>query len=334
MATCPQGHDPGEAGLADGYCDVCGSRLTGAAGTAAPPPAGSAHAGGGNGAAAASAPSAVSAHPAGDPAASGAAASPAECAACGAPISGRFCEDCGHDQTAPVPDRTAGPGPAGPAGRGSPGASGPTGWAPIGSGPAHASGPAYGTGPPYGTGAGHASGSPYGTGAGHASGSGHGSGPPYGTGPAHAGGPAQPGSGAVPAWEWEVTIQADRAHYDRMIAQGGPDAERVLFPPYCPRRDVPLTGAEARIGRVSRSRNLVPEIDLSGPPEDPGVSHLHAVLLPAPGGGWTLIDPGSANGTVVNGRQIAVNEPVPVGDGDRIHLGAWTLITLRRRRET
>ncbi|GII05378.1 FHA domain-containing protein [Planobispora takensis] len=329
MATCPQGHDPGEAGLADGYCDVCGSRLTGAAGTAVPPSAGSAHAGGGNGAAVTSAPPAPSPYPAGDPAASGAAASPAECAACRAPISGRFCEDCGHDQTAPVPDRTAGPsGPAGPGpagrgspgrgspGRGSPGAPGPTGWAPIGSGPAH------GTGPPYGTGPAHTGGPAYG------------SGPPYGTGPAHASGPAQPGPGAAPAREWEVTIQADRAHYDRMIAQGGPDAERVLFPPYCPRRDVPLTGAEARIGRISRSRNLVPEIDLSGPPEDPGVSHLHAVLLPAPGGGWTLIDPGSANGTLVNGRQIAVNEPVPVGDGDRIHLGAWTLITLRRRRET
>ncbi|MBB5964663.1 FHA domain-containing protein [Planomonospora venezuelensis] len=119
-----------------------------------------------------------------------------------------------------------------------------------------------------------------------------------------------------------------------MIAQGGPDSERVLFPPYCPRRDIPLAGPEIRIGRPSRSRNLVPEIDLSGPPEDPGVSHLHAVLLPGPGGGWTLVDPGSANGTVVNGRQIGINEPVPVGDGDRIHLGAWTLITLRRRRET
>ncbi len=121
-------------------------------------------------------------------------------------------------------------------------------------------------------------------------------------------------------------------HYDEMITQGGPDAARVLFPPYCPRRDVPLAGDEIRIGRVSRSRALVPEIDLSGPPEDPGVSHLHAVLLSGPGGTWTLVDPGSANGTIVNGLPVEANRPVPVGDGARIHLGAWTLITLWRGR--
>lgn len=126
-----------------------------------------------------------------------------------------------------------------------------------------------------------------------------------------------------------AVIGADRAHYDEMIAQEGPDAASVVFPPYCPEWSVPLSGAQMRIGRRSRSRGLDPEIDLTGPPQDPGVSHLHAVLLAQPDGTWTLVDPGSANGTKVNGAPVRVNVPVPVTGGDRIHVGAWTVITLR-----
>ncbi|GIH73994.1 hypothetical protein Plo01_04230 [Planobispora longispora] len=317
MVICPQGHTPGEAGLADGYCDVCGARLTGANGAGAAGQGPSGAAGGGT------------AHPWGPGSAGGRAGAvpgpqappagagqPQECAACGAPVIGRFCEDCGHDQTAPVPGAASGPGASGgfPA-SGATGAPGPAGVFP---------GSADGGSGPAGT-------FPRST-------AGGGSGP-AGVFPGSAGGAPGPAGtfpgvpAAGPATRWEAVVQADRDHYDRMIAQGGPDAERIAFPPYCPRRDVPLADGEIRIGRTSRSRNLVPEIDLSGPPEDPGVSHLHAVLLPSPGGAWTLVDPGSANGTVVNGRQVGVNEPVPVGDGDRIHLGAWTLITLRRRRE-
>jgi hypothetical protein len=128
---------------------------------------------------------------------------------------------------------------------------------------------------------------------------------------------------------WEAVTAADRAYFDRVIAQGGPDAASIAFPPYCPERSFPLDGEQVRIGRQSRSRDLRPEIDLTGPPSDPGVSHLHAVLLPQPGGSWALVDPGSANGTEVNGKPVTVNVPVPVGAGDRIHLGAWTVITIR-----
>ncbi|MGI5490217.1 FHA domain-containing protein [Microtetraspora malaysiensis] len=38
----------------------------------------------------------------------------------------------------------------------------------------------------------------------------------------------------------------------------------------------------------------------------------------------------AANGTTVNGKPIEVTQPVPVVDGDRIQLSAWTVITLRR----
>ncbi|MEV2265010.1 FHA domain-containing protein [Nonomuraea africana] len=129
---------------------------------------------------------------------------------------------------------------------------------------------------------------------------------------------------------WEAVVEADRVHFDEVIAQEGPDAGTVVFPPYCPERSFPLVGRQVRIGRRSRSRNSFPEIDLGEPPADPGISHLHAVLMAQRDGTWTLVDPGSANGTMVNGKPLQMNVPVPVGEGDRIHLGAWTLITLRR----
>ena len=127
-------------------------------------------------------------------------------------------------------------------------------------------------------------------------------------------------------------VSADRRYYDSVIAQGGPDAARIVFPAYCPERHFPLNGGQVRIGRRSRSRGIFPEIDLSGPPEDPGISHLHAVLVAQPDGSWTLIDPGSANGTKINDATdpIATNVPVPLTDGDRIYIGAWTVIQLRK----
>ncbi|MGN9837850.1 FHA domain-containing protein [Nonomuraea sp. H19] len=128
---------------------------------------------------------------------------------------------------------------------------------------------------------------------------------------------------------WEAVTAADRVYYEKVIAEGGPDADAVAFPPYCPERSFGLYGEQVRIGRRSKARNLAPEIDLSGPPEDPGVSHLHAVLLAQPDGSWTLVDPGSSNGTQVNGKPLKVNVPVRIGPGDRIHLGAWTVITIR-----
>jgi hypothetical protein len=139
---------------------------------------------------------------------------------------------------------------------------------------------------------------------------------------------------ARPGVTWSVVINADRAYYESVIAQGGPDAASIAFPPYCPERRVELAGEQVRIGRRSTSRGIHPEIDLSEPPEDPGVSHMHAVLLPQPDGTWALVDPGSMNGTTLNGgtKPLDVNVPVPLGDGDRVHVGAWTTITVRLHR--
>ena len=72
------------------------------------------------------------------------------------------------------------------------------------------------------------------------------------------------------------------------------------------------------------------KIDLTGPPADPGISRLHAVLIATPDGNWAVLDPGSVNGTLVNGSEIRVGDQVPLHDGDRINLGAWTAITVHR----
>lgn len=101
------------------------------------------------------------------------------------------------------------------------------------------------------------------------------------------------------------------------------------FPAVHTERRFPLSGRQMRIGRRSPARGLDPEIDLSGSPVDPGVSRLHALLLPAPDGSWAVLDSGSANGTLLNGREIAPGDLISLRDGDRINLGAWTAITVR-----
>ncbi|TDB77384.1 FHA domain-containing protein, partial [Actinomadura sp. KC216] len=125
-------------------------------------------------------------------------------------------------------------------------------------------------------------------------------------------------------------------YYNTVIAEEGPDSASLKFPPYAPERRIPLAGREVRIGRRSSSQPSPPEIDLREPPEDPGISHVHAVLLAKPDGTWTLVDPGSTNGTCMNGSMdpIPNNVEVPVSEGDRIHVGAWTTITLIRGEAT
>jgi pSer/pThr/pTyr-binding forkhead associated (FHA) protein len=127
-------------------------------------------------------------------------------------------------------------------------------------------------------------------------------------------------------------MSADAAYYARMQDEAEPDAEPISFPAFCPERRFALDGDQILIGRRSRSRGIEPQIDLSGPPEDPAVSHAHALLVPQPAGGWAVVDLDSANGTYVNDGSdpIRANEPVSLGDGDHIHLGAWTTLTLRR----
>lgn len=129
---------------------------------------------------------------------------------------------------------------------------------------------------------------------------------------------------------WVAVVRADKAWFDEVRGREGPDAAALQFPAYCPERRFTLDGEQMSIGRLSRSRGIVPDIDLSGPPLDPGVSALHAVLVRGPAG-WQVVDLDSTNGTVVGGRMITPNTPVGVADGDVIKVGAWTTISLSSR---
>jgi pSer/pThr/pTyr-binding forkhead associated (FHA) protein len=129
---------------------------------------------------------------------------------------------------------------------------------------------------------------------------------------------------------WTVLISADRGYYDRMRGVLGRSSTDVAFPAHVSERRIPLTGKQMRIGRRSAARELEPEIDLAEPPVDPGISRLHAMLIALPDGTWSVLDPGSANGTQLNGREIATGDLVALREGDRINLGAWTVISVHR----
>ncbi|MHC1561889.1 FHA domain-containing protein [Actinomycetospora sp. C-140] len=141
-----------------------------------------------------------------------------------------------------------------------------------------------------------------------------------------------------PRGSWVVTIAADRDYHDQVRARRVADEQATVtpedFPSALAPREVTLCGEEVRVGRTGDPTGTdVPEIDLSGPPRDPGVSHLHAVLLALPRDRWVVIDAGSTNGTTLNYAEdpLTPDTPVPLRSGDRIHVGAWTTLTVERR---
>ncbi|MFH9548812.1 FHA domain-containing protein, partial [Streptomyces sp. NPDC017435] len=145
--------------------------------------------------------------------------------------------------------------------------------------------------------------------------------------------PPPPGQGfpQQPA-TWTVTIGPDRAYFMAMMHRSGPEAAGLNLPAYSPEQQRPLTGNQFTIGRRRHSTGETPDLDLSVPPEDPGVSHQHAVLVQQPDGSWAVVDQNSTNGTTVNGSEEPIQPfvPVPLQDGDQVHVGAWTTITIRR----
>jgi pSer/pThr/pTyr-binding forkhead associated (FHA) protein len=129
---------------------------------------------------------------------------------------------------------------------------------------------------------------------------------------------------------WTVLVGSDRDYYDKMRVIRDLDWSSIEFPAYATEQRITLAGTQMRIGRRSAARDLEPEIDLAGPFPDPGISRLHALLLARPDGTWAVLDPGSANGTLLNGRRIATGEAIPLREGDRINLGVWTAVTIHR----
>ncbi|WP_327145543.1 FHA domain-containing protein [Nocardia sp. NBC_01327] len=125
---------------------------------------------------------------------------------------------------------------------------------------------------------------------------------------------------------WTATISADRDYFDTMRSED----DDIEFPAHYPERAFVLRGAQVRVGRRRASGGPGPEIDLTGRSQDPGVSHVHVLFLAQTENTWALIDLGSTNGTRLNGGTDPIEQgtPIAIASGDRIHIGAWTTLTL------
>lgn len=126
---------------------------------------------------------------------------------------------------------------------------------------------------------------------------------------------------------WVLTADADRDYHRVAGAPAG-----LPFPNFLPTRRFHLGGGtRLLIGRADPNRGVDPEIDLSGPPEDRAIGRSHALLVARPDGGWSIVDLGSTNRTYLNDHHtpLTPDVEVPLSDGDRLYLGAWTVLTLR-----
>lgn len=117
--------------------------------------------------------------------------------------------------------------------------------------------------------------------------------------------------------EWEAVVSVDAG----ITGESDPDA-----PVGQPERLYLLDGDKS-FGRKSVSRNILPDIDLSG---DTAVSHQHGKLAVQSNGEIALVDLGSSNGTLLNKTKIAPNVLHLLKDGDVIGLGSWTKIVVRK----
>ena len=137
--------------------------------------------------------------------------------------------------------------------------------------------------------------------------------------------PAAPPAPAATGVEWVAELWVDP---DWFAAQ---DAAGTCATSGAP-TVIPLPGAQALIGRRSKSRNIAPEIDCSA---DGSVSHNQASLT-LDHDRWYVEDLGSTNGTYVG----TPGDPLPttplnpherheLADGERIYVGAWCRIQIR-----
>ncbi|KSW28800.1 FHA domain-containing protein [Cellulomonas sp. B6] len=281
----------GHASQATDYCDVCGTPIASTA-PAAPSPA-------------------------------RAAASPSTCPHCGSPAASGalFCENCGYDFT-------TGATPVAPAATSSLdlGAPAPTPAAGTGTGPTPLTPPPGVTppaAPPAAPGAAGADPSP-------ASAP---SAPPAPTEPAGTTGAQQPAPVDPPlapptpgddAWVAELWVDPDW-----YAAQQAEDPMPSVGLPVL----VPLRERSVLVGRPSASRSIRPQVDAGA---DSGVSRRHCQLN-TDGQRWWVEDLQSSNGTYVARVGEPLPEvPIPAGqrhelqDGDRLYLGSWTRLVVRR----
>ncbi len=143
---------------------------------------------------------------------------------------------------------------------------------------------------------------------------------------AEQGGPAAaPVAPAVPL-EWVAEVWVDPDWYaEQDSTESCPSPGLPLV--------VPLRVRSVLVGRTSQSRSIHPDIDCSA---DVGVSRRQAQLT-TDGSRWWVEDLQSSNGTYVGPASGPLpTTPLPAGqrheldEDDRVYVGAWTRIVLRR----
>lgn len=87
---------------------------------------------------------------------------------------------------------------------------------------------------------------------------------------------------------WRLVVAPDRRYFDFVCAEAE-DGVTLAFPAHAPVRWFALDGEQMLVGRRSVSRGLTPEVDLTGPPDDPGVGRSHAPLV-ARDGQWSVVE--------------------------------------------
>lgn len=316
-AVCPQGH----TSESTDYCDTCGAPIGAGAGGAS--------GAGGGAAAGAGAATTPPPPPPGAPAG-------VTCPHCstGNVDGALFCEACGYDfTTGAMPRGSGGAGTGGgaldlgAAGAGGDAAAAVTGAGGAAAAPAGAGTAGAGAGPAGEGGAGGPrAGAPGGeVAAGEAGASaGEGGAPAAGT----AGAGAGPGPIAPPVpLEWVAEVWVDPDWY---AAQD--QADQPCPSPGLP-TTVPLTVRSLLVGRVSRSRNIHPEIDCGS---DSAVSRRQAQLT-TDGTRWFVEDLQSSNGTYVGPASgplptvpLVAGQRRELAEDDRVYVGAWTRLVVRR----
>jgi hypothetical protein len=125
---------------------------------------------------------------------------------------------------------------------------------------------------------------------------------------------------------WVAELWIDPQWY---AEQSSPDPLPSAGPPGV----VPLRNTSLLVGRASKSRDIHPDVDCG---TDNGVSRRHAQLT-TDGTRWWVEDLGSSNGTFVGGAvdplpkiPIEVGSKREVGPEDRIYVGSWTRLVIRK----
>lgn len=93
-------------------------------------------------------------------------------------------------------------------------------------------------------------------------------------------------------------------------------------------REFRLPGEQGEIGRRSQTSRTVPEIDLTGIPDQGVVSRTHArIYWDWSQNAYMLVDNNSRNGTSLNGNPLPPGVPYRLNYGDLLQLGQNNLVS-------